>query len=54
MKKSALVMGFDNSVIARESILLLINEGYYVVAGYEGDSINREKFVEDNGISSEI
>lgn len=27
MKKSALVMGFDNSVIARESILLLINEG---------------------------
>lgn len=35
-------MGFDNSVIARESILLLINEGYYVVAGYEGDSINRE------------
>ena len=53
MKKSALVMGFDNSVIARESILLLINEGYYVVAGYEGDSINREKFVEDNGISSE-
>ena len=54
MKKSALVMGFDNSVIARESILLLINEGYYVVAGYEGDSINREKFVEDNGISSEL
>lgn len=54
MKKSALVMGFDNSVIARESILLLINEGYYVVAGYEGDSINREKFVEDNGISSKI
>lgn len=54
MRKCALVMGFDNSVIARESILLLINEGYYVVAGYEEDSINREKFVEDNGISLKI
>lgn len=54
MKNNVLVMGFDNSIIARESILLLVKEGYSIVAAYEGDSIDREQFVKDNGIESNV
>lgn len=54
MKKNVLVMGFDNSIIARETIVLLVNNGYSIVASYEGDSVDREQFVNDNGIESDV
>ena len=51
---NALVLGFDNSVIARECVLLLSKEGYDIVAGYEADIIDRNQFVTDNTIKNKI
>lgn len=54
MKKIAVVTGFDNSVISRETILLLIKKNYYVFATYEGNKIDREAFISENNISDSI
>lgn len=54
MKKIALVTGFDNSVIARETIVLLTKKNYYVFATYEEDKVDRMAFVSENAISDSI
>lgn len=54
MKKIAVVTGFDNSVIARETILLLIKKGYFVYATYEGDKVDRIAFVTENELTGSI
>lgn len=50
MRKNALVTGFDNSVIARETILLLAKRDYYIYATYESDKIDRAAFMAENEI----
>lgn len=52
MKKIALVTGFDNSVIARETILLLAKRNYFIYATYESNKINRTDFMTENEISN--
>ena len=54
MKKIALVTGFDNSVIARETIVLLTKKNYYVFATYEEDKVDRMAFVSENAIADSI
>lgn len=54
MKKIALVTGFDNSIIARETIVLLTKKNYFVYATYEGDKVDRMAFVSENAISDSI
>lgn len=54
MNKIAVVTGFDNSVIARETILLLIRNGYYVFATYERDKVDRNAFIAENKITDSI
>lgn len=54
MNKIAVVTGFDNSVIARETILLLVKNNYYVFATYEGDKVDRKAFVIENKIEDSI
>ena len=48
MRKNALVTGFDNSVIARETILLLVKRNYYIYATYESDKVDRATFMTEN------
>lgn len=54
MKKIALVTGFDNSVIARETIVLLTKKNYYVYATYEEDKVDRMAFISENAIADSI
>lgn len=54
MKKNALVTGFDNSIIARETILLLAKRNYYIYATYENDKIDRAAFITENEIEGLI
>jgi len=53
MKKTALVTGFDNSIIARETALKLIKLGYRVIATYEENRFNDE-FLKIHNLDNEI
>ena len=54
MSKIALVTGFDNSIIARETILLLAKKNYHIYATYEGNQIDREAFIIEHELADLI